>query len=589
VLCGARLLWRERKGPSIGFDVFLGALALGFVPGLLFPVLSKIDIPRRITSAELLAIAILAALTVLLRSRPALRVGALGTAAVVGLVLPLALVGKPPEPWVVRSWRLNSQLYPLKVTEFRGLIRHSESSGGAIAPIRDRYLVANGAGDIYVVSDAPGKHALSARRLPYRVPMNLAEFTAAVGHEVDVSSFRTADLLAQEIGGNLRLFASHHYWKAAQRCFVVRVSMLQGNADALLKGTLAGASWKTVFETHPCLRIDMPGRLPHFGGIQIGGRLALLSPHELLLTVGDEELDGVNAPESAPQDPASSYGKTISIDLDDFSSQLFSMGHRNPEGLYVDTTGTIWLTEHGPQGGDELNLLERGANYGWPLDTYGTQYGERFWPEDPVPGSHEQFRRPYYAWVPSIGVSNLLVVHGSQFPLWQTDLLVSSLRDGAIYRTRIRDSRVVMMERIPFGRRIRDIAEAADGRLLLWTDKEELLTVAIDKEVGSGETLFQACAGCHMIGDGTANGIGPDLRHIVDRVAASIPQARYSSAMRALGGVWTRSRLDEFLKNPQAFVPGTSMQFAGMADAGKRAELIEFLASGLNNYPPPEE
>src|SRR5262249_46684398 len=156
--------------------------------------------------------------------------------------------------------------------------------------------------------------------------------------------------------------------------------MLESTDSSFLTGSRPGLSWQTVFESSPCVAVDIPGQPPHFAGIQIGGRLALLSERELLVTLGDNELDGLNSPISAPHDPKSSYGKTVLIDLQDFSSQNFSIGHRNPEGLYADRSGAIWETEHGPQGGDELNLLQRGSNYGWPLETYGVEYGTHTWP-----------------------------------------------------------------------------------------------------------------------------------------------------------------------------------------------------------------
>src|SRR6202000_1794448 len=151
-------------------------------------------------------------------------------------------------------------------------------------------------------------------------------------------------------------------------------------------------------------------------------------------------------------------------------------------------------------------------------------------------GSHSGYAEPFYSWVPSIGVSNLLVIHSRQFKFWDGDGLIGSLRDGSMYRARVRDQRIVMMERMPFGRRLRDIAEGSEGQLLMWTERGAGLEVEADNDVGGGETVFQACSGCHMIGDGESNGIGPDLRKVVGRPVAYVAGFRYSPAIQSLGG-----------------------------------------------------
>jgi glucose/arabinose dehydrogenase len=589
LVCVGLLLWRERRRQYLGVDTLVSALVVGFAPALLYALHVHASVPNRVLFAELIWGGVLATVTVALRRYARVRATLLAVFAVAGLVLPFLQHSDSHALPAVRPWRLDTALYGLKVTEYRTLISPSPASGGAVAPLRDRFMVANGVGDLFLVSRTPGGRVLTSQQLKQPVPINWQDFEHTFGQQEDVTYFRTADLFVQDLGAQVRVFATHHYWKRDQKCFVVRVSMLQADTERLLHADTGDATWMTIFESTPCVRLDTTGPLHHFGGIQIGGRLAQLSPTELLVAVGDHEHDGANSPEQYPQDDVTSYGKTILINLVDFSHQQFSKGHRNPQGLFIDGPDAIWETEHGPQGGDELNLVKRGSNYGWPSVSYGTQYGAHFWPGDPVPGSHEGYAEPFYSWVPSIGVSSLLVMHGAQFKLWEGDLLVVSLRDGALYRARVRNQRVVMLERIPFGRRIRDIAEGSEGQLLLWTDRGALLEVESDNEVGGGETLFQACSGCHMIGDGESNGIGPDLRKVVGRNVATTPGYRYSTALHRLGGKWTRDRLDQFLTNPQAYVPGTKMSFPGVVKQADRRQLIEFLASGANNKPPPEE
>jgi cytochrome c2 len=588
LLCAIVLMWRERTR-TLRFETFVTALVVCFLPAILYGLHIHASVPNKVLFGELIWGGTLAAVTVALQRLPSLRLGLLSIIAVVGLVLPFIRQVEPKVLPDVRPWRLDTALYGLKVTEYRKLITASPATGGAITTLRDGFLLANGVGDLFLVTRKQGGHELTSQHLKTSVPINWHDFQHTFGEQEDVTYFRTADLLAQDLGDKVRLFATHHYWKGDQKCFVVRVSMLETDSARLMQADTGDATWKTIFESTPCITLDTVGPLAHFGGIQIGGRMGLLSPNELLVAVGDHEHDGANSPELFPQDDTTSYGKTIVINLTDFSHQQFSKGHRNPQGLFVDSPDAIWETEHGPQGGDELNLVKRGNNYGWPSATYGTQYGAHFWPGDPVPGSHTGYAEPFYSWVPSIGVSSLLVMHGPQFKLWEGDVLIVSLRDGSLYRARIRDQRIVMMERIPFGRRLRDITEGSEGQLLMWTDRGAVLEVEADNDVGGGETVFQACSGCHMIGDGDSNGIGPDLRKVVGRPVANMPGFRYSPAFQNLGGKWTRDRLDQFLTNPQAYVPGTKMRFPGVPDAEKRKELIEFLASGANNKPPPED
>src|SRR5262249_16871898 len=151
------------------------------------------------------------------------------------------------------------------------------------------------------------------------------------------------------------------------------------------------------------------------------------------------------------------------IDLGKDNSQVYSIGHRNPQGLAVGPDGTIWETEHGPQGGDELNRVVEGRNYGWPVVSYGTQYDAMSWSDDPRKTHHEGFEKPIYAWVPSVGTSQLLVVEGRGFAQWAGDLIVSSLVGQTLYRIRLADGRAVVVEPIPVEHSIRDLVELPSG------------------------------------------------------------------------------------------------------------------------------
>ena len=108
----------------------------------------------------------------------------------------------------------------------------------------------------------------------------------------------------------------------------------------------------------------------------------------------------------------------------------------------------IWLTEHGPQGGDELNRIHRGGNYGWPLATYGVQYGTHTWPLAGTVAQTAALEEPFMSWYPSIGPSNLIEVTSPLFEDWRGDLLMTSLRDNSLWRVRVRSDRVVATEQM---------------------------------------------------------------------------------------------------------------------------------------------
>ncbi|HXW98020.1 MAG TPA: PQQ-dependent sugar dehydrogenase, partial [Gemmatimonadales bacterium] len=158
-----------------------------------------------------------------------------------------------------------------------------------------------------------------------------------------------------------------------------------------------------------------------------------------------------------------------------------TIGHRNPQGLFIDPNGAVWETEHGPQGGDELNLLEAGLNYGWPHVTYGTDYNKHTWPRNPVQGQHTGYTMPVYVWLPSIGTSNLIRLRGDLFPLWKDDLIVSSLVGGEVFRIRLDGKRVVFAEPLRIGERVRDLIEDHTGRIIMWTDSRSIIEMRPSK------------------------------------------------------------------------------------------------------------
>lgn len=242
------------------------------------------------------------------------------------------------------------------------------------------------------------------------------------------------------------------------------------NSTAVASATLNGQQlndFKVVFSQTPKVNSKY-----HFGG-----RLVQKSDGSLFVTLGDR---GSERPQVQKLD--TTIGKVVHITADgqpaadnpfignDKASPLvWSYGHRNIQGATLDNQGRLWTHEHGPQGGDEINIAAAGKNYGWPLITYGEEYGGG------VIGKKSQagLEQPLHYWVPSIAPSGMLFYRASLFGPWQHNLLVGSLKFGQLVRLEIKQDKVVHEERIRLGMRIRDIEVAADGALLLLTDEDK--------------------------------------------------------------------------------------------------------------------
>ncbi len=589
-------VWLAR-GAQVRMLEVAGVLALGFGALFLLLLLQRADYSRAVLIATVLAAGSFGMLSVSLTralQKPALY--AAGGLVALGFVATVAARGLGPtlSPSSLQRQFVRTSFYNL-VVESHGPVLQEQVVGGGIARFGDRYLVATGAGRLVVFSWDPETRELHRRVLPEHVPLNRAAFAEAVGPEGAEStrSFRVGGLLVRDEGERFKLFVSHHHWNAEGHCYTVRVSETEGGYATFGMHDRPEAKWRTVYESSPCLPFKKIGMA--FDGFQIGGRMVMLDDEHLLLTVGDHAFDGVESYRALPQDASADYGKTVLIDLASGASSVYTSGHRNPEGLTLDASGNVWETEHGPKGGDELNRIEQGKDYGWPRVTYGTDYGESVWPPSSTQGRHDGFQRPVFAWIPSIGISSLIRVKPGLFDIWRGDLLVSSLRDESLWRVRVREGRALFTERIEIGARIRDFVQDKDGRLVMWTealsagptpasivivepaDAPDVLARLTSVE--RGEVLFSSCNGCHRVQDGQTHKIGPDLKGVYGRHAASAAGFAYTDAMRAFDGDWTDKNLDAFLEDPRSFLPGTSMGFKGMPDADKRADIIEYLKS----------
>lgn len=155
--------------------------------------------------------------------------------------------------------------------------------------------------------------------------------------------------------------------------------------------------------------------------------------------------------------------------------EIWSYGHRNQQGAALNPwTGTLWTHEHGPKGGDEINLIERGQNYGWPLATHGIDYSSK-----PIPEAKgkvvEGTVAPYHVWEKSPGVSGMTFYDGERFKPWQHNLFIGALADKDVIRLQLDGDKVVHEERLLGGlkARIRDVRQGPDGYVYVLTDEDK--------------------------------------------------------------------------------------------------------------------
>ncbi len=405
------------------------------------------------------------------------------------------------------------------------------------------------------------------------------------GREVDTGLLRYNDLAVLSLAGDELLLASYSHYKPEEGCFVNRLvstPLPEGWLAEVRNGSsLEAANWRVEFETSPCLPIlDVPGY--SFTGHQAGGRIAITDDGVLYLTVGDYQFDGIGGRVPPhPQLAGSDYGKIIRLlpaAGAAWHAEVVSAGHRNPQGITLDAEGNIWSVEHGAMGGDELNRIVDGANYGWPVVTLGVNYTEldsdtKFWPFNQWQGHHQGYLEPIYAWVPSIAPSSIKLIENLD-PRWDGDLLVGFLKGGRLMRLRMHGDRVEVAENIGLGRRVR-YAEVGHGRIYVLFDpgeiavlvprrmQEEHVDIATVMNAEAGDEAVAAgghsvladfgCLQCH--GDANA----PRLAGILGSDIAAQAGIEYSEALLQRSGTWSEPNLRAFLTDTQAFAAGSLM------------------------------
>lgn len=329
-------------------------------------------------------------------------------------------------------------------------------------------------------------------------PIEVKEFTSNLSHPWGLAFLPDGRMLVTERSGNLRyvskdgkvsepiqglpklytkgqgglldVVVDRNFSQTKKVFFSFAQADSSGNGTALASAVLDGQTLKDVqviFSQQP--KVDSQY---HFGG-----RIVQQADGHLFLTLGDRLVLRKEV-----QQTNTTIGKVVHVTPDGkpatdnpylndktADARIWSLGHRNIQGATLDTQGRLWTHEHGPQGGDEINITLAGKNYGWPLITYGEEYGGGAI----GPTAKAGLEQPLHYWVPSIAPSGMSFYQGTLFKAWQGDLLVGSLKFGLLVRLDIENDNVVSEERMSIGKRVRHVVTGPDGALYLLTDEDQ--------------------------------------------------------------------------------------------------------------------
>ena len=285
-------------------------------------------------------------------------------------------------------------------------------------------------------------------------------------------------------GGLLGLTLDPQFSKNRMVYWVFSQSVDGGNLTAVAKGKLA-ANEKTIEN----VKVIFQAGPAHDGKLHFGGRILFDKQGNLFVSTG-ERSDRVTRPLS--QDLKTGLGKILRMTTEGkpvagnpFANtagalpQIYTYGHRNVQGLaFHPETGDLWETEFGPRGGDELNRIVAGKNYGWPVITYGLEYSGKEIGNPPIQ-QKQGLEQPVYYWDPVLSPSGMAFYTGSDIPEWKNNLFIGGLSSTHIARLIIQNNKVVGEERLlaKEGQRFRDVIDGKDGALYAITDGGRLYQI----------------------------------------------------------------------------------------------------------------
>ncbi|MEQ1899115.1 MAG: PQQ-dependent sugar dehydrogenase [Devosia sp.] len=379
----------------------------------------------------------------------------------------------PPSVKVGETTLVSTGLMNFDMTDVKGSGPTGDLGGGLGLAPGGLLVVHDRDGSVQFYDWTGGTVSILRFQLP---PLDLDALpkTGPDGKDFDNEFMRYLDIELFPQPGGVHVAVSYLHYDRGHACFAPRLAEAKLPDDWRLPlpdgATPRQLDWRILSEIKPC--ISATSNIVH--SHQNGGRIVVETSSTLLITTGDFSNDGRFGSPHVTQLDDSGWGRVLRVNLNSAQVDEVARGLRNPQGLAYDSDGNLWATDHGAMGGDELDLIREGGNYGWPEVTLGTDYvvprnDKRYWPLNSRQGRHDSYDPPAYAWMPSIAPSSIKLVTGLN-ERWDGDLLVATLVDETLHRLRMDGTRVVYDEPIRIGRRIRDLEIASETIYLLFDD-----------------------------------------------------------------------------------------------------------------------
>jgi hypothetical protein len=340
----------------------------------------------------------------------------------------------------------------LKITSFETPKAHVTSSGGergaAIARLSDdQYLLGGG-------KEGFGLYLYDAKENSERFLGRVAK----TNERLDDSRFAITDIgVLSQTQTTADLVVSFPRYDRKRECVSLVLGLYQINLDKKV-GVKPNGNW---FSSKPCVPVRA---VQH-----AAGRIEVIDKASVYLTLGDLGFSKINNMKARGD-----LGSLFKVSK--FKVEKISFGHRNQQGIAL-IGNDLYASEHGPRGGDELNLISKGKDYGWPAVTYGEPYSAGDYVKPKLTGSHDGYVKPLKYWVPSVAPTELVVLPaGSTWGKWSSQLVMGTLREEALIFIELKDrSTVGQVLKIGVNERIRDLDVSESGQIVATTDSGKIL------------------------------------------------------------------------------------------------------------------